>query len=88
MSMDEEVKIEGNIDIDQALKEFEAKSNAEVAQTPASAESGVKTAGLPKMVKWVIKLSGGAIKDQQTAEYFLLALVLVIIGISLYFFFA
>ena len=86
--MDEEVKIEGDIDINQALKDFEAKSNAEVAQTPAHAEGGVQTADLPKMVQWVMKLSGGTIKEQKTAEYVLLGLVLVIIGISLYFFFA
>ena len=38
----------------------------------------------PKMVKAVIKYSGGAIKSQKQAEYILLAFVIFAIGISLF----
>jgi hypothetical protein len=38
----------------------------------------------PKMVKLVIKISGGAIKEQKQAEYILLGFVVVAIGISLF----
>ena len=41
----------------------------------------------PQMVKLVMKLSGGAIKEQKKAEYILLGFAVVIIGISLYLFF-
>jgi len=38
----------------------------------------------PKIVEWVIKYSGGAIRDQKQAEYVLLGFVIVAIGISLF----
>jgi len=38
----------------------------------------------PKMVKLVIKSSGGSIKDRRQAEYVLLGFVVVVIAISLY----
>jgi len=41
---------------------------------------------LPKMVKIVMKLSGGAIKDQKQAEYVLLGVALIAFLISLFLF--
>ena len=38
----------------------------------------------PKMVKAVIKYSGGTVKNQRQAEWILLGLVILMIGISLY----
>jgi hypothetical protein len=38
----------------------------------------------PKMVKAVIKYSGGAVKNQKQAEWFLFGFVVVAIGISIY----
>ena len=38
----------------------------------------------PKMVKAVIKLSGGTVKNQRQAEYILLATVILMIAVSLY----
>ena len=40
----------------------------------------------PKMVKLVMKWSGGAIKEQKHAEYLLLGFVVVVIGVSIYLF--
>ena len=41
----------------------------------------------PKMVKAVIKISGGSVKNQRQAEWILLGVVVVVVGISLYLFF-
>jgi hypothetical protein len=41
----------------------------------------------PKVVKWVTKLSGGLIKDENQASYVLIGLVVVAIIVSLFLFF-
>ena len=42
---------------------------------------------VPRMVRIVMKLSGGAIKEQKQAEYILLGFAVVIFAVSLYLFF-
>ena len=42
---------------------------------------------VPKMVRLVMKLSGGAIKEQKTAEHVLLGIALLMFLASFYFFF-
>jgi hypothetical protein len=79
--MDEEVKIQENIDINQALKEFEMKSQVE--QAPKSSET-LKASDVSRMVRLVMKLSGGAIKEKKVAEYVLLVLVVLMVSISLF----
>jgi hypothetical protein len=103
--------IPNNAEIDQALKEFEAKSKQEqpvqAIITPQSPQDSIhKVEGVsfdtdtqvesykaikfynetvePKMVKAVMKLSGGVVKDQRQAEWILFGFVVVAIGISLY----
>ncbi len=82
--MPPETKILDNSEIDQALKEFEAKSALEQAQKVAKKDPEV--VDVPKMVRLVMKLSGGTIKEQRDAEYVLFAFFLVIVGVSLYLF--
>ena len=41
----------------------------------------------PRMVKWVIKYSGGLIKDKKQAEYVLLGVVVTMFILSFFFFF-
>ncbi len=41
----------------------------------------------PKIVEWVIKYSGGAIKDEKQASYVLIGFVAVAIVVSLFLFF-
>jgi hypothetical protein len=41
----------------------------------------------PKMVRWVMKHSGGLIKDENQASYVLVVFAIIIFVISLYFFF-
>lgn len=82
ISMDEEVKIEGNLDINQALKEFEAKSQVEeIKEVPEVS----KTSDIPKMVQLAMKWFG--IKEQRTAEYVLLGFAILMFALSFYFFF-
>ena len=40
----------------------------------------------PKVIQWVMKFSGGSIKEERQAEYILLGFVIVAIGISLFLF--
>ena len=79
--MDEEIKLKGKTEIDQALKEFEERSKAEEIQKAPETSA---TSELPRMVQLVIKYSGGAIKEQRQAEYVLLGFVVLIIIISLF----
>ena len=65
--------------ISEALKEFEKKSEANI--------NGVQVSPIayneaPRMVRLVIKFSGGMIKDQKQAEYFLLGFVAMAIIVS------
>jgi hypothetical protein len=99
--------IPNNAEIDKALKEFEAQSQAgkiqkapEILQpssVPQEKVDGIqfevpsygtvkydKETETPKMVKLVMKLSGGAIKEQKQAEWVLLAFVVVVIGFSVF----
>ena len=77
------METQNNLDLENSLKEFEAKSQAE--QVPQTGDS--KSPQVPTMVGWIMKLSGGAIKEQKTAEYILLAIAVIVFAISLYFFF-
>ena len=52
--------------------EFQTPSSFEVDETP-------------KMIKWVIKYSGGLIKDEKQANYFLLGFVVLSLIFSLFF---
>lgn len=42
---------------------------------------------MPRMVRWVIKYSGGIIKDEKQASFVLLMFAIAVIIISLFFFF-
>lgn len=77
--MDENLNLEGNIEIEKALKEFEAKSQVEQMQKTPEVS---KTSDVPKMVQLVMKLFG--LKEQKQAEYVLLGFVVVAIGVSLF----
>jgi hypothetical protein len=80
LCMDEEVKIPNNLEIDQALKEFNAKSAESYKAIKFYNETDT-----PKMVQLVMKYSG--VKEQKQAEYILLGFVVLAIGISLFLFF-
>jgi len=90
------LNLNGNLEIQKALKEFENQQGG--ANTPQSQQETVDVLksqrtqisqdfDTPKMVKWVIKYSGGMIKNERRAEYMLLVLVIIMFGLSFYFFF-
>ncbi|MEK7081087.1 MAG: hypothetical protein AAB902_01740, partial [Patescibacteria group bacterium] len=79
--MDENLNLNGNLEIEKALKEFEVKSNIEQVKQAAAIS---KTSNIPKIVQLVIKCSGGVIKEEKQAKYVLLGFVVVAIIISLF----
>jgi hypothetical protein len=77
--MEGEIDLSKNTEINQALKEFELKSQEQQGQQPVEVLQG---SDVPKMVQLVMKWTG--FKEQKQAEYVLLGFVVVAIGISLF----
>ena len=71
-----------NSEIDQALKQFEMQKGASIPIAPQVSQNSE----LPRMVRLVMKFSGGAIKEQRQAEYVLLGFVVLVIAISVFIF--
>lgn len=79
--MNENINLEGNTEIEKALEEFEVKSQAEQMQkNPEIFKNNSET---PKMIQLVMKYSGGGIKNEKQAQYFLLGFVAVAITITI-----
>jgi hypothetical protein len=70
-------------EISQALKEFETR---EMAQNNLNQKSTSPKDEVPTMVKWIFKLSGGSITEQRQAEYILLGVVVICLGLSIFIF--
>jgi hypothetical protein len=71
-----------NPEIGDALKEFEVQSqDFENTKIPTKA-----TAEGSFMVRMVIRLSGGLVTNEKNAEYVLLGLIIIMVGVSIYFF--
>lgn len=83
--MDENLDFSKNIELNKALEEFEAKASIEQIVKYNFLVS--KNSQLPRMVRLVMKLSGGAIKEQKQAEYVLIVLIVLMFALSFYFFF-
>lgn len=75
--MNEDVNLGENTEIEKALKEFETENNEQTTQVPVV--STLKDSENSKMAQLVIKYSGGLIKEQKQAEYFLLGICVVCI---------
>jgi len=71
-------------EIGKALREYELKTAKDELQTP-QAERGDDEGS--KMAKWVIKYSGGLIKDKYQANYVLLGMVVLFFLLAGYFFY-
>lgn len=79
--MEEEVKLDTDIDINQALKEFDEKyGNSQTGQNT----SALKNSETSKMVGLVMKFSRGYIKDEKQAQYVLLGVAVLMIIVSLF----
>lgn len=84
LGMDEEMKIQGDIDLNEALREFEVKARQQQTSNPTPTREVV---GNSKVVELVMKASGGVIKKQQHAEYILLLFVVSSLVASMFLFF-
>lgn len=79
-------EIQVNKEIDDVLKEFEKKNQASIiTQTKEQNVAGVISEG-STFAKFIVKHSGGLIKEEKYAEYVLLVFVIIIFGISFYIF--
>ncbi|MEK7104950.1 MAG: hypothetical protein AAB868_02835 [Patescibacteria group bacterium] len=91
--MDDNLDLSKNTELNNALKEFETKNigQSQPIQETLSVLTAQKNYKVPeftpKMVQWVMKISGGAIKEQKQAEYMLFGFVVVAIIVSLFLFF-
>ncbi len=87
--MPPENKIPNSSEIDKALKEFEAKSggsSVSVELPKVEQASQGYDSDVPAMVRLVMKWSGGTVNEKQ-AQYVLLGIVALMLGVSFYLFF-
>lgn len=77
--MDKENKNEGGIDLSGSPKDSDGGVKFEEYRTPHSYYSRT-----PKIIQWVIKYSGGRVKDENQANYVLLGFVVMAIIVSLF----
>jgi len=80
--MDESIDLSKNIEMNEALKEFEIKDAEQTVQTQPAVN--LKTSEASKMAQWIMKISGGKIKEEQQAEYILLGFAIIAIIVSLF----
>jgi len=78
--MDENLDLNKNLEIKEALREFEAKNSEQIQQIPEVLENSET----PKMVQFVIKHSRGIIKNEKQAEYTLLIFAILMIAGSFF----
>ena len=77
------LNLEGNPEIEKALKEFEEKAGPEeILEYPEPSE--IKNTST--MVEWVMKWSKGKVDNPKKAEYVLLGFIILMFLASLYFF--
>ena len=77
--MDQDDKNNEGIDLSHMLKDSGTGVKFEEHRAPRSYYPGT-----PKMIQWVIKYSGGFIKDEKQASYVLIGLVAVAVVIVLF----
>jgi len=80
--MDQDNKNNEGIDLSGSLKDSDTGVKFEEYRAPRSYYPGT-----PKIIQWVIKYSGGLVKDEKQAIYVLIGFVVVVIIISLFLFF-
>lgn len=77
--MDQDDKNNEGIDLSGSLKDSDTGVKFEEYRASASYYPGT-----PKIIQWVIKYSGGLVKDEKQASYVLIGFVVVAIIISLF----
>ena len=88
--MNQEKENKEDIDVSGALKDSDGSDTdakpQEEQQRPERPEE-VFLPGTPKIIQWIIKYSGGLIKNESQAQYVILGFVTLVIIISLFLFF-
>jgi len=88
--MNQEKENKEDIDVSGALKDSDGSDTdakpQEEQQRPERPEE-VFLPGTPKIIQWVIRYSGGLVKDEKQASYVLIGFVAVAIIVSLFLFF-
>ncbi|MFZ2149875.1 MAG: hypothetical protein WAV15_01825 [Minisyncoccia bacterium] len=80
---DNNIDLTKNAEIQNALREFEIKNAEEEAKRiPVKKEPESS-----KLAHWIMKHSGGAVKEERQAEYVMLVFVVVCLGVSAFLFF-
>jgi len=79
--MDKEKENKEGIDLSEIPNDSGEKFNKQRPQT------SLYLPGTPKVIQWVIKYSGGLIKDEKQAQYVILGFIVLTIIISLFLFF-
>jgi len=82
--MDQENENKKEIDLSEALKGSDGSDTDAKPQEEQQRPEEVFLPGTPKVIQWVIKYSGGLIKDEKQASYALIGFVAVAIIISLF----
>jgi len=80
--MDQENKNKKEIDLNEAPNDSDVKSNEWQSQTPSYLP------GTPKIIQWVIKYSGGLVRNKKQAQYVIFGFVVLAIIISLFLIFS
>ena len=84
--MDDNLNLQNNSELNQALQEFEVKSTVPpVGGIEENTNINIDPE-MPKMVQFVIKHSFGLVKEQKHAEYVVLGIALIMLSISLFIF--
>jgi len=78
--MIEDNKQNKTVDLSNTLKD----SNNDIGIQNEQQSNQVFFPGTPKIIQWVIKYSGGLIKDEKQAQYVILGFVVLVIIISLF----
>ena len=88
--MNQEKENKEDIDLSDAPKDSDGSNTdakpQEEQQRPERPEE-VFLPGTPKIIQWVIRYSGGLVKDEKQASYVLIGFVAVAIIVSLFLFF-
>lgn len=81
--MDQEKENKEDINLSDALKDSNSSDTDAKPQEKQQRPENVFLPGTPKVIQWVIRYSGGLIKDEKQANYVLIGFVVVVIIVSL-----
>jgi len=85
--MNQEKENKEDIDLSNVSKDSDGSDTDAKPQEEQQKPEEVFLPGTPKVIQWMIKYSGGLIKNESQAQYVILGFVTLVIIISLFLFF-